>query len=251
MLHFFEQLDHGMETALSVAVPLISGIAELIGLLIIVISLLRTAGGHLRLPRADEHPAAGRDALGAGRTGRGQARRTPRHPPRRAQSPRRLRLALAGRRPPVRRRGRGGRKPRRRALILAFCQKTAPAFCRSWRPRQKRRPGLDIFHGASYTSFVESKGADGHKSVGAFLLSAPRPACSGRIEGSPSGARGRTCVKRAGFLLLFLSFYQMHTKCSAASAFCLGRGLRCAFLRMRSAVSGRGRSMRPAAPGKN
>ena len=42
MLHFFEQLDHGMETALSVAVPLISGIAELIGLLIIVISLLRT-----------------------------------------------------------------------------------------------------------------------------------------------------------------------------------------------------------------
>ena len=42
MLYLFEQLDTGMETALAVAVPLISGIAELIGLLIIVISLLRT-----------------------------------------------------------------------------------------------------------------------------------------------------------------------------------------------------------------
>ncbi len=49
MLHFFEQLDHGMETALSVAVPLISGIAELIGLLIIVISLLRTTWHYLRV----------------------------------------------------------------------------------------------------------------------------------------------------------------------------------------------------------
>jgi len=49
MLYLFEQLDRGMETALSVAVPLISGIAELIGLLIIVISLLRTTWHYLRV----------------------------------------------------------------------------------------------------------------------------------------------------------------------------------------------------------
>ena len=49
MLHLFEQLDNGMNTALSVTVPLISGIAELIGLLIIVVSLLRTTYHYLRV----------------------------------------------------------------------------------------------------------------------------------------------------------------------------------------------------------
>ena len=49
MLHLFEQLDIGMDTALSVTVPLISGIAELIGLLIIVVSLLRTTYHYLRV----------------------------------------------------------------------------------------------------------------------------------------------------------------------------------------------------------
>lgn len=49
MLHLFEQMDSGMETALSVSVPLISGIAELIGLLIIVVSLLRTTYHYLRV----------------------------------------------------------------------------------------------------------------------------------------------------------------------------------------------------------
>ena len=49
MLYLFEQLDVGMNTALSVAVPLISGIAELIGLLIIVVSLLRTTWHYLRV----------------------------------------------------------------------------------------------------------------------------------------------------------------------------------------------------------
>lgn len=49
MLQLFEQMDTGMETALAVAVPLISGIAELIGLLIIVVSLLRTTYHYLRV----------------------------------------------------------------------------------------------------------------------------------------------------------------------------------------------------------
>ena len=49
MLHLLEQMDIGMETALSVAVPLISGIAELIGLMIIVVSLLRTTVHYLRV----------------------------------------------------------------------------------------------------------------------------------------------------------------------------------------------------------
>lgn len=49
MLQLFEQMDIGMDTALSVAVPLISGIAELIGLLIIVVSLLRTTYHYLRV----------------------------------------------------------------------------------------------------------------------------------------------------------------------------------------------------------
>ena len=48
MLQLFEQMDEGMNTALAVAVPLISGIAELIGLLIIVVSLLRTTTTTLR-----------------------------------------------------------------------------------------------------------------------------------------------------------------------------------------------------------
>ena len=49
MLQLFEQMDSGMETALAVSVPLISGIAELIGLLIIVVSLLRTTYHYLRV----------------------------------------------------------------------------------------------------------------------------------------------------------------------------------------------------------
>ena len=49
MLQLFEQMDEGMNTALAVAVPLISGIAELIGLLIIVVSLLRTTYHYLRV----------------------------------------------------------------------------------------------------------------------------------------------------------------------------------------------------------
>lgn len=49
MLQLFEQMDAGMETALAVSVPLISGIAELIGLLIIVVSLLRTTYHYLRV----------------------------------------------------------------------------------------------------------------------------------------------------------------------------------------------------------
>ena len=48
MLHLLEQMDIGMDTALAVAVPLISGIAELIGLLIIVVSLLRTTYHYMR-----------------------------------------------------------------------------------------------------------------------------------------------------------------------------------------------------------
>ena len=49
MLHLLEQMDIGMDTALAVAVPLISGIAELIGLLIIVVSLLRTTYHYIRV----------------------------------------------------------------------------------------------------------------------------------------------------------------------------------------------------------
>ena len=49
MLHLLEQMDIGMDTALAVAVPLISGIAELIGLLIIVVSLLRTTYHYMRV----------------------------------------------------------------------------------------------------------------------------------------------------------------------------------------------------------
>ena len=49
MLQLFEQMDSGMEIALAVSVPLISGIAELIGLLIIVVSLLRTTYHYLRV----------------------------------------------------------------------------------------------------------------------------------------------------------------------------------------------------------
>src|SRR5699024_2763387 len=59
------------------------------------------------------------------------------------------------------------------------------------------------------------------------FLPAVRTPRSERIEGSPSGAcarpHGRWC---AGFLLLFLSFYQMHTR-RTASAYCLRRGLFC------------------------
>ena len=93
MLQLFEQMDEGMNTALAVAVPLISGIAELIGLLIIVVSLLRTTYHYLRVVLVHddydyhlemstglitalefhEHPAAGGNAVGTGRTGRGQA----------------------------------------------------------------------------------------------------------------------------------------------------------------------------------
>ncbi len=49
MLHFLEGLTGGMEAALELAVPLIASMAELIGLFIIVVSLLRTTYHYVRV----------------------------------------------------------------------------------------------------------------------------------------------------------------------------------------------------------